>query len=47
MGVVNQVVGCVGASTLVMGCSTELVEEHTVGRVDLQAEGDMEGHKAK
>ena len=40
-------VDCVGASTLVMGCSTEVVEEHTYGIIGSQAEGDMGGFKAK
>ena len=44
---VKQVVDCVGSSTPVMGCSIEVVEENIVGKVDLQVEGDTEGHKAK
>ena len=37
----------VEASILVMGCSTEVVEEHTAKMVGSLAEDDMEGCKAK
>ena len=47
MEAVRQVVDYVGASTLVMGCSTKVVEEHTYGMVDSWDGGDMEGCKAK
>ena len=37
----------VEASTLLMGCSTEVVEEHTAEIVGSKVEDDMEGCKAK
>ena len=37
----------VDASTLVMGFSIEVVEEHTTGMVGSQVEGNMEGRRAK
>ena len=47
MEAVKKVVDCVGASTLVMGCSIEVVEEHISIMVGSQAGSDMEGCKAK
>ena len=44
---VRQVVDYVGTSTLVMGFSTEVVEEHTTRMVGSQVGSDMEGCKVK
>ena len=40
-------VGCGGASTLVMGFSIEVFEEHTIGMVRSKDEGHLEVCKGK
>ena len=47
MEALEQVVDNAKASTIGMGCSTEVVEEHIAQMVGSQVEDDMEGFKAK